>query len=53
MNKHIFLVLKVTFSDFTCYPGGEVKEPLGLSFCPGNLSGVLLGQRRSSGNGRG
>lgn len=27
---------------------GEVGEPLGFSFCPGNLSGVLLGQKRSS-----
>lgn len=48
MNRHIFLVLEVTFSNFTCYPGGEVGETLGFSFCPGNLSAVLLGQRRSS-----
>lgn len=27
---------------------GEVGEPLGFSSCPGNLSGALLGQKRSS-----
>lgn len=53
-NEHAY-ISSLASNNFNLYMlpwwvggSGEVGEPLGFSFCPGNLSGVLLGQKGGS-----